>query len=86
MTHESGRPARLRGILLALSSMQALAESSQGFLLVDSTPLGQTSVNAGFCPFPFQRDKELNDSNPALGVERQRSNVISLTAREALIS
>lgn len=80
MTHYFGKSAQTLAIVLALSSMQALAEPMQGFSLIESTPLSQTWLNAGFYSYHFQRDKGLNDSNPGLGVEQRLSTVTSLTA------
>ena len=80
MMHSFGKPAQLVAILLALSSLQALAESPEGFSLIESVPRNQTWLNAGFYSYHFQRDKGLNDSNPGLGIEQRFSTVISLTA------
>ncbi len=80
MKHALGKPAVSLAILLFASSMPALAEASQGFSLIESMPLNQTWLNAGFYSYHFQRDKGLNECNPGLGVEQRLSTVTSLTA------
>lgn len=79
MIHATKRKALL-ATLLAVSSLPALAESSQGVALLDATPLNQTWLNAGFYSYHFQRDKGLDDRNPGLGIEQRLSSVTSLTA------
>ncbi|MEG1054608.1 MAG: hypothetical protein RSF79_21520, partial [Janthinobacterium sp.] len=37
--------------------------------MIDKQPLSETWLNAGFYSYHFQRDKNLNDSNPGLGAE-----------------
>lgn len=73
-------------VLLASQSVHAQnqnqnQEQNQGlFHVIDSKPLSQWWVNAGFYSRHFQRDKGLNDSNPGLGVEYRASTVTSYTA------
>lgn len=57
----------------------AHAERS-GFLeTIESAPLSETWLNAGFYSYHFQRDKGLNDRNPGIGAEYRFSTVSSLT-------
>ena len=56
------------------------AQGTGPFTRVDSQPLEETWVNAGFYSYHFQRDKVLNDSNPGLGVEYRSSTVTAVTA------
>jgi hypothetical protein len=75
-----------KGVLLAaslwaiLSSMPALADQHNLFALVDSKPISETWLNAGFYSYHFQRNKGLNDRNPGLGIEYRYSTVASVTA------
>ncbi|MGK5032576.1 hypothetical protein [Janthinobacterium sp. MDT1-19] len=48
--------------------------------MIDNQPLSETWLNAGFYSYHFQRDKNLNDSNPGLGAEYRFSTVASVTA------
>jgi len=50
------------------------------FRLIELAPLNELWLNAGFYSYHFQRDKNLNDSNPGLGAEYRFSTVASLTA------
>ena len=63
--------------LLACMSGSALAD---GFETIESAPLKEVWLNAGFYSYHFQRDKNLNDSNPGLGGEYRFSTVASATA------
>lgn len=63
-----------------LSCMPALAEQHNLFALVESNPISETWLNAGFYSYHFQRDKGLNDRNPGLGIEYRYSTVASVTA------
>lgn len=60
---------------LAMASAQA-----QTFSMIENQPLSETWLNAGFYSYHFQRDKNLNDSNPGLGAEYRFSTVASATA------
>ena len=70
----------LMAMVLSIPEAQAVAESAQVFSLIDSTPVNQTWLNAGFYSYHLQRDKGLQDSNPGLGIEQRFSTVTSLTA------
>ena len=63
--------------LLACMSGSALAD---GFETIESAPLKEVWLNGGFYSYHFQRDKNLNDSNPGLGAEWRFSTVASATA------
>lgn len=56
------------------------AGADEWFEIIDSKPLGEVWLNAGFYSYHLQRDKGLNDSNPGLGTEYRFSSVSSLTA------
>jgi len=58
----------------------ASAAQAQTFAMIENQPLSETWVNAGFYSYHFQRDKDLNDSNPGLGAEYRFSTVASATA------
>jgi hypothetical protein len=63
------------GILLT-----SAAHAEDLFHTIDSKPLNEVWLNAGFYSRHFQRDKNLNDSNPGFGVEYRFSSVASVTA------
>jgi hypothetical protein len=65
---------------LSIFCPSAHAEQNQFFEIVDSKPLSETWLNAGFYSYHFQRDKGLNDSNPGIGAEYRYSTVAALTA------
>jgi hypothetical protein len=58
---------------------QANAETFGPFDIVESQPLSELWGNVGSYSYHFQQDKELNNSNPGLGVEYRYSNVSSVT-------
>ncbi len=58
----------------------AQAEPAGPVDVIDSNPLNEVWLNAGFYSYHFQRDKGLNDSNPGAGAEYRFSTVSSLTA------
>jgi hypothetical protein len=64
-------------VLLACMSGAAVADT---FETIESAPLKEVWLNAGFYSYHFQRDKGLNDSNPGLGAEYRFSTVASVTA------
>lgn len=73
--------ARLGALLLLTATCgAALAESGELFHTLEAQPLSQVWLNAGFYSYHFQRDKNLNDSNPGIGVEYRFSSVASATA------
>jgi hypothetical protein len=51
-----------------------------GLHWVESKPLSETWLNAGFYSYHFQEDIGLNNENPGFGVEYRLSTVNSLTA------
>lgn len=63
-------------LALAGGSGAALADT---FEVIESAPLSQVWLNAGFYSYHFDRDKGLNDSNPGLGAEYRFSTVASAT-------
>lgn len=58
----------------------AHAGSNERFGLLESKPLSESWLNAGFYSYHFQRDKGFTDGNPGLGVEYRFSTVSALTA------
>ena len=69
-------PALLATLTLFMTSMAARADT---FDVIESQPLKQVWLNAGFYSYHFDRDKGLNDSNPGLGAEYRFSTVASAT-------
>ncbi|MBJ7308814.1 hypothetical protein ACFOLJ_25725 [Rugamonas sp. CCM 8940] len=67
-------------LLLATAACGARADSGELFHTVESKPLSEVWLNAGFYSYHFQRDKNLNNSNPGIGVEYRFSSVASATA------
>lgn len=65
------------GVMLLAAACGAQAEV---FNMIENKPLSETWLNAGFYSYHFQRDKNLNDSNPGLGAEYRFSTVASATA------
>jgi hypothetical protein len=69
--------------ILAASLMLAVAGTAQadnGVETIESKPLSEGWINAGFYSAHFQRDKGLNNSNPGLGIEYRSSTVTTWTA------
>jgi hypothetical protein len=64
---------------LALSA-HARADENSMFQTIESKPISEVWINPGFYSWHFQRDKNLNDSNPGFGVEYRFSTVASATA------
>lgn len=58
----------------------AHAEQNRLFEVIENKPLSEIWLNPGFYSWHFQRDKNLNDSNPGLGIEYRFSTVASATA------
>ena len=71
-------PLLVLALLLPYAGVHA--ESSQMFDVIESKPLKEVWFNPGFYSYHFQRDKNLNDSNPGFGVEYRFSTVASVTA------
>jgi hypothetical protein len=72
--------ARFTGLaLLAGLSVVTSAARADTFEVIESQPLKQVWLNAGFYSYHFDRDKGLNDSNPGLGAEYRFSTVASAT-------
>ncbi len=65
-------------ILLAGLSIPAYADDL--ITSIESKPLGELWLNAGMYSYHYNRDKNLNDSNPGIGVEYRFSTVASVTA------
>ena len=61
-------------LLLALLPAQAQTQAQE------PAKLSEWWLNAGFATYHFQRDKDLNGSNPGLGVEYRYSEDAALTA------
>jgi hypothetical protein len=68
----------LAAALLLASTAAARADSL--FETIESKPLSETWINAGFYSAHFQTDKGLNNSNPGVGIEYRMSTVSTLTA------
>jgi hypothetical protein len=69
--------------LLAACLLLAFANAAQAdelFTTIESKPLSEGWINAGFYSAHFQSDKGLNNSNPGLGVEYRSSTVTTWTA------
>lgn len=66
--------------LLLMCGVPEGATAEGLFGLIDSQPLNQTWLNAGFASYHFERDKDLNGNNRGLGVEQRLSTVTALTA------
>jgi len=65
---------------MALLGCLSGAAVADGFESIESAPLKEVWLNGGFYSYHFQRDKNLNDSNPGLGAEYRFSTVASVTA------
>ncbi len=69
--------------LLAATLMLAACGAAQAdnpFDVIESKPLSEGWVNAGFYSAHFQSDKGLNNSNPGIGLEYRSSTVTTWTA------
>lgn len=71
--------ARFVGTAL-LATCGFAAHADDLFSVIESKPLREVWINPGFYSYHFQRDKNLNDSNPGLGAEYRFSTVASATA------
>jgi hypothetical protein len=69
-------------LLLAMCGIgiQAHAEDASLFHIIESKPLDELWLNAGFYSYHYQRSKDLHDENPGFGAEYRFSTVASLTA------
>lgn len=65
-------------VLLGLAALSGTARADV-FDAIESAPLREVWLNAGFYSYHFDRDKGLNDSNPGLGAEYRFSTVASAT-------
>ena len=68
------------GVLLPLLACLSGAAVADTFETIESAPLKEVWLNGGFYSYHFDRDKDLNDSNPGLGAEYRFSTVASATA------
>lgn len=68
------------GALLPLLACLSGAAVADTFETIESAPLKEVWLNGGFYSYHFDRDKDLNDSNPGLGAEYRFSTVASATA------
>lgn len=66
--------------LLVLNGAFFSATSLASTYTLESKPLDELWVNFGFYSYHFQKDIDLNNSNPGLGLEYRYSTVNSLTA------
>lgn len=60
--------------------LAAHSAHAQSFETIEPTPKSELWVNGGFYSYHFQRNRNLNDSNPGLGLEYRFSSVASVTA------
>ncbi|HEV7816111.1 MAG TPA: hypothetical protein VGP06_13555, partial [Janthinobacterium sp.] len=49
---------------LLLAGADARADGGNPFEMIESAPLSETWLNAGFYSYHYQRDKGLDDGNP----------------------
>ncbi len=73
----------IKPALLAAALVLAFANTAQAddlFEKIESKPLSEGWLNAGFYSAHFQSDKGLNNSNPGIGVEYRSSTVTTWTA------
>ncbi len=72
-----------RALLVLWSALwwpqSAPAEPQNPFSMVEVQPLHEAWLNGGFYSYHFDRDKDLNDVNPGLGLEYRLSTVVSAT-------
>ena len=68
------------GALLPLLACLSGAAVADTFDTIESAPLKEVWINGGFYSYHFDRNKDLNDSNPGLGAEYRFSTVASATA------
>jgi hypothetical protein len=74
------RSSLAAGALLPLLACLSGAAMADTFEVIESAPLKEVWLNAGFYSYHFDRNADLNDSNPGLGVEYRFSTVASATA------
>lgn len=74
-------PRLMRGLGAAVLASLSLGAQAAGnpFELIENKPLRELWVNPGFYTYHFQRDENLNDSNPGFGAEYRFSTVASAT-------
>jgi hypothetical protein len=79
--HVLPRMARALGIL-AIAALPLAASAADGnpFELIENKPLNELWISPGFYSYHFDRDRNLNDSNPGIGAEYRFSTVASATA------
>lgn len=65
---------------ICLTSLSAIstAETTGLFAIVESKPISEFWLNAGFYSYHFQKDRGFNDNNLGLGVEYRHSTVASI--------
>ena len=73
------RSSLTAGALLPLLACLSGAAVADTFEVIESAPLKEVWLNAGFYSYHFDRDADLNDSNPGLGAEYRFSTVASAT-------
>lgn len=66
--------------LVLFAATAGNAHAAPEFVFADSRPLSELWVNPGMISYHYQRDKNLNDFNPGLGIEYRYSTVSSVTA------
>lgn len=69
-------------IALGLTSTAAIADADNdnSFHMIESKPLAELWLNAGFYSYHFQTEKNLDNNNIGLGTEYRYSTIHSITA------
>lgn len=65
---------------LVTTTLLATATELNPFELVEKKPLSELWINPGFYSYHFDRERNLNDRNPGLGMEYRLSTVTAVTA------
>lgn len=70
--------APIAGIVLA--AIGGAAQAGDAFTMIENKPDSALWINPGFYSYHFQSDKDLDNTNPGLGLEYRFSTVASVTA------
>jgi hypothetical protein len=71
---------RRAALLLALAALAPLASADELFHTIEAAPRSEFWLDSGFATYHFQRDKNLNGSNPGIGAEYRFSSTAAATA------
>jgi hypothetical protein len=68
--------------ILAIAALPLAASAADGnpFEVIENKPLNELWISPGFYSYHFDRNRNLNDSNPGIGAEYRFSTVASATA------